>query len=965
MPLLIRFRALSLRRRLLVLALSLAVAYGLLGFLLVPWMIKRQIPYRAPLLLHRQATLAKARFNPFSLKTSLIGFDLRDRDGTPLLAFDTLVVNFAVSSIWQRAWVLDEFRLVRPLIVARVTPDGRPAIADLLASDTTAQPGDTSHTVATRLVIHRLGIESGAIQVVDQSRTPALDERFTDMGLTADELSTLPRNEGDHRLSMSFSSGATIVWSGRNSFDPLRLDGLLNLNGLNLPNLSRVLGGSLPFHVLRGVGQMSLHYLVDRGPDGALRISLPSGDFTAGDVAIAPGQSSEEWVRTSRFEALGFAMEWPDRKATLKMVRITDPWVLAGRNAKGLLNWSPYLDSLQQPDSTPPSNKPWNFRLDAFELRNGSATLTDSSVRPAVRADLSRIEVRAAPISLDSTVPIVLSVEGLTGKTGVFTAHGQASRSPTAADIDLSASGLDLTMLNPYLGAAPPATVATGVASLQGKFRQRTRKPMIVFDGRAGLNRFSLNDSTKAPLIAWAGMKVDGIHYTGTPDLLRIKKVTLTRPFSRIAISRERTVNLASLSRMFPEGDTTAALPYEVLEIAIADGSIDFSDESLILPFRATIDSTSGSIRDVASFGGAAGSVELEGVIAPHGLARINGTLQATDPYAATNIRLDIRNVDMPTLTPYSAQFAGYSITQGRLDLDLNYRIQNRQLQADHHIVATDLALGDKVEGGESPGFLVKLAISLLKDRDGKIKLDVPVTGTVDDPEFSYRGIVWKAVKQILGKIATAPFRFLGKLLGIGGDDIDLVDFDPGRTDLIPPEKEKLDSLAAELGRKPELTLSIEGHYDSISDAAALREARLQALITARRDSLGKKAQDDTSTTMMARILEQLYTAQFSAAALDSLKARFTLPDSAAGGKPRLNATAYLAEACNQLMARQPVDPGQLEQLGRGRAEAIAAALAAAATLDSTRVTVTDPTPVKRKKQGSALVPSELKMDAK
>jgi len=190
-----------------------------------------------------------------------------------------------------------------------------------------------------------------------------------------------------------------------------------------------------------------------------------------------------------------------------------------------------------------------------------------------------------------------------------------------------------------------------------------------------------------------------------------------------------------------------------VIEVLFDDAQIDFSDESLILPFRTDIDSTRGAIRDVASFGGTPGSLELEGKVGQYGLARASGTLMINDPFAATVIKADFRNVDMVALTPYSAQFAGYSIKEGKLDLDLNYKIQSRQLQADHHIVATDLQLGDKVEGGESPGFLVKLAISLMKDREGKIKLDVPVEGTVDDPEFSYKGIVWKAIKQILGKM--------------------------------------------------------------------------------------------------------------------------------------------------------------------------------------------------------------------
>jgi hypothetical protein len=317
-----------------------------------------------------------------------------------------------------------------------------------------------------------------------------------------------------------------------------------------------------------------------------------------------------------------------------------------------------------------------------------------------------------------------------------------------------------------------------------------------------------------------------------------------------------------------------------------------------------------------------------------------------------------MRNILMPNLTPYSAQFAGYAIREGRLDLDLHYRIVNRRLTADHHIVADELQLGEAVAGGESPGFLVKLAVSLLKDSEGRIKLDVPVEGSLDDREFSYRGIVWQALKQILSKIATAPFRFLGNLLGLGGDDIELVDFDPGRSDLLPPEREKLDSLGAELGRRPELVLAIEGRYDSVSDVAAARAASLDARIAAQRDSIAARARDDTSRTVLSDILESLFRAQFGGGALDSLRRSFATPAGEAA------AAGFYTELRARLLAAQPLEPGLLERLGRERGSAIARAMLTRGSLDTTRVTVRDPVPASRRKSGSMRVASELILDA-
>ena len=607
-------------------------------------------------------------------------------------------------------------------------------------------------------------------------------------------------------------------------------------------------------------------------------------------------------------------------------------------------------------DTVVPVESPaWRMQIDTVEVLDGAMQMSDRTVRPAASYELSKIQVRLSPVSNDPALPIAMVASAAMGKRSSASVSGLMTQEPFAANLDLTLRDMDLKLSQPYLKTGVPVKLASGSMSLGGKVKLRKTRPNTVFDGRATVTGLALQDSAGDSLLAWQSLKATGVHMTAAPNLLRIKQIAVERPFARIAISKDRLLNLTTL---VPPTDTmaadTATTPYEIQEVAFTNGEIDFSDESLILPFRTRIDSTWGTIRDVASFGGTVGTLQMEGRIDDYGLARANGTIRANDPFAATDIRADFRNVEMVSLTPYSAQFAGYSITRGKLDVDLDYHIKDRQLKADHKIVATDLTLGASVEGGESPGFLVKLAISLLKDKEGRIKLDVPVEGSVDSPEWSYKGVMWQAVKQILSKIATAPFRLLGKLFGIGGDDVELVDFDPGRSDVIPPEREKLDSLAAEMGRKPELLLSVEGRYDSISDVAALREASLQREIATRRDSLGKKGQEDTSTTMLARILESLFESQFGKPARDSLESGLKEAwkrDTTRTSK-KYDPAGYYTEMRTRLLAVQPVEAGALEELGRARSVAVIAAVTSGGLVDSSRVAVEEPVPVKKKKAG-------------
>lgn len=931
------------------------VVYALLGFLLVPYLLRRQVVAGARERLQRTATLAHARFNPFTLEARLIGFGLRDRDATPLAAFDTLVVNLELTSILRRAIVLKEFRLVRPAATARILASGRPAIADLFEPDSGAA-ADTLPPRIPRLTIHRLVVADGTITFRDESRSPVYAELFEDLGLTLDGFSTLPREEGDHLLTVTFASGASVQWSGSIVMQPVRLEGRVALERLRLPRISSVLGSRWPLQVTEGEGAATIEYLVDQAPGGRLQGLVTDASVTLTGVAVRPQGADSDWARVRSVSAQGIRAAWPARTYQVGAVTITSPWAEVLRRPDSTLNWTAVIQALTARDTVTRDSIPaWTGMISTVQVDSGALHLTDQAVQPAAELDVTGVYARIDSLGSDSTARFLVHAAAAIGPGAAVGADGWVRRSPASAELDLTVAGFDLVRLQPYLGAARPIRIDAGRGGLAGRLRVQPGRPTATFDGGASADGLETVSPNGARLIAWRALRASGLHVTTHPNLVRIRKVEVTQPFLRVGISREREVNLAALAG--PRTDTAAApFPYELVELTLADAEMDFEDLSLVLPFRARIHSATGALRDVASFGATPGSLEFEGRIEEDGRVRASGTLHVSDPYLATDIRADFRNVALPSLTPYSLEFAGYPVTNGRLDVDMEYRIQAGQLTAQHHIIASDLELGEKVEGGAVPGFAVKLALSLLKDSQGRIKLDPLVEGKVDDPQFRYSAVVWQVLKQMLGKIATAPFRFLGNLLGIGSDDIELVDFDPGSAEVIPPERTKLDTLAAELGRRPELTLSIEGRYDSVADGEAFREAALRRLIEARREGAAKAAERaDTSVTALAKILEALYAEQFTPAALDSLRA--------ANAADSLRSRMY-ADMRARLLAAQAVEPGRLVELGRQRAAAIAAELLAGGGLDASRVTVTEPAPAKRKKTGSLRVASEMSMDA-
>ncbi len=207
----------------------------------------------------------------------------------------------------------------------------------------------------------------------------------------------------------------------------------------------------------------------------------------------------------------------------------------------------------------------------------------------------------------------------------------------------------------------------------------------------------------------------------------------------------------------------------------------------------------------------------------------IKGSVNPFDPMAALDIATSFKRVELTTLTPYSGKFAGYRIRKGRLNLDLHYLITKGQLKAENKVVVEQLELGEKVDSPDAVSLPLKLAVALLKDVDGKISIELPVTGDLNNPQFSVMPIVWQTLRNLIVKAAAAPFKLIGGLIAGGGsEDLGTVAFAPGSSDLSKDAEGALVKLANALKERPALRLEIEGTAAQSSDGPLIAEQRLE-----------------------------------------------------------------------------------------------------------------------------------------
>lgn len=264
------------------------------------------------------------------------------------------------------------------------------------------------------------------------------------------------------------------------------------------------------------------------------------------------------------------------------------------------------------------------------------------------------------------------------------------------------------------------------------------------------------------------------------------------------------------------------------------------------------------------------------------------------------------KNIAMENFTPYTGKFIGRELASGKLDLDLKYNIQKSDLKAQNNIIINKLELGDKVESKDAVSLPLELAIALLEDRSGIIDLSLPISGNVDDPQFSIAPIVWKAFVNLITKALTAPFSLLGAVFGFDADEIKSVNFDYGQSEITPIQKETLDKISKILTKRPNIVLKLQPSYDSSKDLYALKKAKFERFVN---NELPNKSDKDYQEDYI-NLLEDLYK-DFNKKTGD-LEDKYTKND-------KLDVNAYKKEMEKFIINKQNIETKDIEKMAKLR----------------------------------------------
>ena len=918
----------------------LLLAYTLLGTFLVPHLVDRYAADYVRDQLHRQLKLGKVQFNPFTLTLRIQGAEFAEQDGAPIARFEQLLVNAELSSLLTGSYSFKRIQLDAPNLYVLIDAQGK---LNLDFSDPNA-PAPDSRQPLPAVRIGQFQLRNGLVHLEDRSRPHPFVTELQPIQFTLSDFRTEPEHDTAFHFSGASEAGERFDWQGDFTVQPLGSTGKLQIAGLKADTVQRYLQDALPMRLLAGDISLQGTYQLSMNDKLALQLDLPEIGVKA--MQVAPKQGDTPWVSLSTLQLAGMRVSLEQRNIAIQRIRID------GLDLNAWLDEERRLNLLQLMESGESGDAPWTSSVNDLELVNARVRLEDRGVTPAAPFLLFPVHLQVRNFSTAPHSAIDLDTRLRVDDRADIDAAGTVDLDTLGAQLKLKLGNFALKDVQPYIAQSTDMILGDGTLNAEGevsykgrsKDKAESNNPQIKFAGNIDIADLSTQDKLEnKDFIKWQSLQLKNLSYSMEPDALTISEVIARQPYGRVIINSDGTTNVQHILRIQPKAQTdkqndnkntsvakaapkAPTMRTRIAKVVVIDGSANFTDNSVQPTFSTGMQRLNGTVTNLSSANDSRATIKLDGSVDNYAPVSITGEANflAADTYS--DVAMNFRNMELTTFNPYSGKFAGYNITKGKLSTELHYQIQNRQLNAQHHIVLDQLEFGDATDSKDAVPLPVKFAVALLKDRNGVIDLELPISGSLDDPQFEVGPIVWKAFKGLLTKVVTAPFAALGSLFGGSGEELAYVDFTPGSSDLSAVAADKLVTLAKAMVERPQLKLNVPLSVVTAADTAAMNAAAFDRALNA----ILPNATSSTPSQHLTA-LTTLYQRKLGS------QPTFPVPSD-----PAMDVTAArIAYLESQLKPQFVAGNEDRDALARARADAVQAALLANTELSPERVFLT------------------------
>ncbi len=788
---------------------------------------------------------------------------------------------------------LKSVTLVEPHVAATRRKDDSIDLVGLFTTPSTtdapARPSPPSGP-APSISIARATIERGSVALTDETLASPSTTTVDAIDLEVDRIASQGDAPTGFTLSLHMPDEGTMETRGDAVVARRKVSGAYRLRHFRPGAFASYLATFVSARIGDGTIDIDAKYDVDAsGPELRGRVD----DLSAHVVKLRSLLPNERtaFVAADAIALEGGSYDFATHALAVASLTLTAPVVALSRDEKGRFNLQAALVEKAPPQAQgtdrkdvalvvePADARPFTAVLKSFVVERGDLSFEDRAQGSTVRIHASPLNLKAEDVGTAAGAVVPFAFDSGIDKRGKLAVQGKVSAVPLSLEANVDASNVAVGWLAAYAGDR--LNIVLENADLNAKGTLRVSPPAskradaaasLSYRGSLGVARLrALDRATSEEFVRWKTLDVPQVEFDmparDAPMAVSLGTVALDDFYARVIVNANGRLNLQdvvatpgqrqSVTTPEAEGTRDPAAPSAAVQkknesgarvaastpvstapqpsirvkgVKLTNGRVGITDNFVKPNYSANLTDLAGTVSAIASTATEPADVKLDGKIDGDGALTVNGKLNALAFTTFTDIAAEARDIELTRLSPYAIKYAGYAIDRGKLSMTVKYRIDDGKLDASNRLFLDQLTFGDKVDSPTATKLPVLLAVALLKNSRGEIDVNLPISGSLGDPEFSVGGVIVRVLVNLLTRAVTSPFSLIASAVGGGGgsaDELGYVQFKPGVSDMTSQGKAKLETLAKALAERPALKLDIIGRFDPATDPDGIRRDHL------------------------------------------------------------------------------------------------------------------------------------------
>jgi uncharacterized protein involved in outer membrane biogenesis len=811
---------------------------------------------------------------------------LQEKNDTPILnlpAFDVVIDKVEVFA--QKADV-SSIKLQAPELHVTRNRDGTLNLASLVEQNKSDKPAEKkSDGKPFGYRVEEIVLDQGKVIFTDRGPEKPFEKQLESIHAEVKELTNEPGKKIKTDVSFQSNPEEQFNYSGTLELTPLVVEGKIEVKGFHLKGLHPYYQDVVALEITEGLLDLTTNVAVAQKNEEAPETKL--SDLSAAFRSLrldVPGTPEPLW-RTPLLEIKDTEVDVEKKSVVVGSFEIGGGSGFIRRNPDGSINYARLIKTKAEPTEKPKEEETaeWAVQIRRSAMDRFRIAFEDRMLNPPARMTVSAISIRGENHSNAKNSRAKVRLQATVNNKGRVRVAGDLGVRPVGGRLNVDTQGIEIVPFQPYFADKVNFSLTSGAVSNKGVLTvdmPDNGAPKVGYDGAVQVADFaSVEKDASRDLLKWKSLDLGGIQFALEPMGLRINDISLAEFYARIILGADGKLNLQELTAkkdsageaVEPTAAKTAEEPTKAAEaqaktaeasakqaekaaktaesaattpssekqisigkIDLKGGNVNFSDFFIKPNYSANLTAVEGSISELKPE--TPGEIAIQAKLDNVAPVNIQGKINPLSKDLHMDIAAGASEIELNPMSPYSIKYIGYGIEKGELSFKVNYKVENRKLEAKNQIILDQLTFGEKVESPTATQLPVLFAVNLLKDRNGVIDVNLPISGSLDSPEFSVGGIILQVIINIITRAVTAPFTLLGAAFGGGsGEELSYIEFDPGRANLSESAEAKIKTIATALNNRPALKLDISGRADPANDREGLKKGSVERKVKAQK----------------------------------------------------------------------------------------------------------------------------------